>query len=136
MESQDPFAPPSAPFTKLEWRPVTLAALLWLAFAAAVVVDVLYIGRTRSLFASMYEGMGPYLPTATRFFLDGLWHLAALAAVPLLAILAGAAWRLKAKAGIAALLAVVALAAGWGIAYRWAMRLPVKALEHVFNSGD
>ncbi len=135
MESpQSPFAAPSAPLPEDGRRPVVFASLLWAVFLTVVVLDFLYIRNTRAVFEAMYEGLGNDLPAVSRFFLNPLTHLAALAGMPLLALGAGIAWRLKAKAGIAALIVATLLAAGWGLTYRWAMKLPIEHLEHAFDA--
>lgn len=131
---QNPFDPPEAAIQVDERRPVALAAVLWVVFFLAVIVDGVYIHHTRSLFESMYEGLGSYLPGTTRFFLNPASHAVAFLAVPLMSVAAGVAWRLKAKAGLVLLMLSVILATGWGLTYRWAMKQPIDSLEQVLDS--
>lgn len=110
--------------------------MLWLAFLIAVAVDFFYIRTTRSVFEAMYEGLGSSLPGITRFFLDGRTQLAALAAVPVIAVFAGIAWRLRAWAGIAVLTLAVLVVAGWGITYMKAMSAAMEAIHGFDDSLD
>ncbi|HJU83188.1 MAG TPA: hypothetical protein VJ600_03170 [Holophagaceae bacterium] len=124
MESQDGGAP--------RWMVPAMLAL-WTAFLGLAVWAFVYTTRVAPQYRNLYEGLGDRLPSLTRFFLESPLPKIAFLGVPLMALAAGAAWRLRRGAGLLMLAFFVALGVAWMATYRHALRLPMEQAEETLK---